>query len=438
MSTEKKPLGDKKFEMTRFDFSYDNHVGLLRKLPSQHYPFTKDQQENITNLFSIPLPNSVGTHQMDDQIKTIQFNGNKLDFDKIDSLSAGGQYAFTQHPISKRYAGFAQTRAFNLIDFDANRVREFCDGICRSLSEEIKEVWTIDPDKPVMMFWSFERGGYAQDKKYNQRHTLRTYDFSGSTEKLLDEIILEPTDDQGFNEFPYFYNDTLFILRHDELRALDRQFKPVEHPAVSLFNQFKAKHGYFDLSIIITHPEYPFAWIDEDRSKDRTYEANWIAYWGEQAEQKFHFLLPGKPTAVPRLSPDGEWLIYSSKMEKQLLYFAMPVVDDPPFHLGRPVLLGMDYSAGVGKHAIDAFTTRPLAFVVLGPNGIDRYELPPAPKTREEIDSWNDDPQPYIDAWLTKQGRNPTGKSPAGSAEPKNSGGSAPGGVWDKFKSWLF
>ena len=368
------------------DDQFENKT--LAYLAPKKYKLDSSQQKLLKGIFSVPQSNTVATFAPDDSVRLIKFNGNSVDFDKFGSLEYGGEFAYLRNS-GFDFTAFAQTRGINLLDFKTGEIKEFAGT--DSISEYIKEIWIADDEKRHILVLSKEVGGYALDKSLVGRDILRLIDFSGDEKKVLRQIVLPAEDKEGYIDFIELFGATIFAYRKDNVRAYDLNFKPKEHPFIQNYNQYKKQYGFESLRIITLHPDFPFMWANEMNMEEMVYEGNWVFYWGEK--EGFSLVLPGLPSSRVFLSPDNNWLVFSCMIDQSRM-IAIPISEKLPHYLGRPIMLGLNPEVDDMRMA---FTTDPVGVVLATDDIIYKWDLPPVP---EDIDAWNKDPQPFIDAWV--------------------------------------
>lgn len=372
------------------DFKNEVKNNIAAHLPSTEYKLDASQQKLLKGVFAVPYANTVATFAPDDSVRLIKFKGNSLDFDKFgSSLGYGGEFSYLRDTGSD-FTAFAQTRGINLLDFKTGEIVEFSGT--DSISEYIKKIWIADDEKRHLLVLSKEAGGYAQDKTLVGRDILRLIDFSGDEKKVLRQMVLPAEDKEGYIDFAELYGDTIFAYRKDNIRAYDLEFNEKHHPLVEQFYKHKQEYNYNAISYVSAHPDLPFAWIDEINYEDMMYEANWVAYWGEQSG--FDMFLSGMPSSRLFFSPDKKWLVCSGMIKRVARMIAVPISEKLPHYLGRPIMLGLNPEVDDMRMA---FTHDPVGVVLATDDIIYKWDLPPVP---DDIEAWNKDPQPFIDAWI--------------------------------------
>ncbi len=360
----------------------------LAHLVAKEYKLDSSQQKLLKGLFAVPQANAVATFAPDDSVRLIKFNGKSISFDKFGSLKYGGEFAYLRNSGSD-FTAFAQTRGINLLDFKTGEIKEYPGT--DSISEYIKEIWIADDKKRHLLILSKEVGGYAQDKGLVGRDILRLIDFSGDEKKVLRQMVLPAEDKEGYIDFVELFGDTIFAYRKDNIRAYDLEFNEKQSPLVEQFKKHKDKYGYHTIRIVAAHPNLPFAWIDEANDEKMLYEANWVMYWGDK--DGWDLMLNGLPSSRLYFSPDKKWLVFSCMLDQSRM-IAIPISEKLPHYLGRPILLGDNPEVDDMRMA---FTTDPVGVVLATDDIIYKWDLPPVP---EDIEAWNKDPQPFIDAWV--------------------------------------
>ena len=371
------------------DFKNEVKNNKAAYFPPKEYKLDSSQRKLLKGVFAVPQANTVATFAPDDSVRLIKFNGNSVDFDKFGSLEYGGEFAYLRNSGSD-FTAFAQTRGINLLDFKTGEIKEFSGT--DSISEYIKEIWIADDKKRYLLVLSKEVGGYALDKNLVGRDILRLIDFSSNEQKVLRQMVLPKKDKDGYVDFVELFGDTIFAYRKDNIRAYDLEFNQKQHPLVEQFYKHKDEYSYNAISYVSAHPQLPFSWIDEINYDEMVYEANWVAYWGEQSG--FDMFLSGLVSSRLFFSPDNKWLVFSGMIKRQSRMIAIPISEKLPHYLGRPILLGDNPEVDDMRMA---FTTDPVGVVLATDDIIYKWDLPPVP---EDIEAWNKDPQPFIDAWI--------------------------------------
>lgn len=358
-------------------------------MPPKEYKLDSSQQKLLKGIFAVPQANTIATFAPDDSVRLIKFSGNSVDFEKFGSLEYGGEFAYLRGTGSD-FTAFAQTRGINLLDFKTDEIKEFSGT--DSISEYIKKIWVLDDKKRQLLVQSKEVGGYARDKSLVGHDILRVIDFSGSEKKVLRQMVLPAEDKEGYIDFVELFGDTIFAYRKDNMRAYDLEFNEKQHPIVEQLYKHKKEFGYHSTAVLAVHPDYPLAWVGESDKEKRVYISNWVAYWGE--ESGFDMFLSGMPSSKLFFSPDNKWLVCSGMIKRVARMIAIPISEKLPHFLGRPILLGLNPEVDDMRMA---FTHDPVGVVLATDDIIYKWDLPPVP---DDIEAWNKDPQPFIDAWV--------------------------------------
>ncbi|THB70965.1 MAG: hypothetical protein D6B28_07910 [Gammaproteobacteria bacterium] len=371
------------------DFKNEVKNNAAAYFPPKEYRLDNTQQKLLKGIFAVPQANAVATFAPDDSVRLIKFSGNSVDFDKFGSLEYGGEFAYLRNSGSD-FTAFAQTRGINLLDFKTGEIKEFSGT--DSISEYIKKIWIADDKKRHLLVQSKEVGGYALDKGLVGRDILRLIDFSGEEKKVLRQMVLPAEDKEGYIDFVELFGSSIFAYRRDNMRVYDLEFKEKQHPVAEQLYKHKEQLGYHSTAVLAVHTDYPIAWVGESDKEKRVYISNWVAYWGENSG--FDMFLSGMPSSRLFFSPDGKWLVCSGMIKRQSRMIAIPISEKLPHYLGRPILLGDNPEVDDMRMA---FTHDPVGVVLATNDVIYKWDLPPVP---EDIEAWNKDPQPFIDAWI--------------------------------------
>jgi len=310
------------------------------------------------SLFTLPLPNSVGSTQMGNAITEISFPGKRINFDRHfrNSVKNMDVSEVFMPLVSKDVIGVGQPRRFTLYDFKKKIHRTFT--ITQDISETISKVVAADT---LQQLFLFEIGGHTGNSPspWDISSSLMLMDLSSETAKLVKEIPVE----RYF--LWYVVGDKNFLYRYktQQLRVVDMNLEPSHHPLAETINKIKSDVNFLRIT---AHPTMPFAILHGGKSDEV------IISWDNNRPKNVHYLLGKKITISKFLfSPDGKWLAFEVDGESAKQTYVMPVSEKYPNYLGSPIQIADDYFND-NKYA---WTTNPISFVGSSGRKIYRCDL---------------------------------------------------------------
>ncbi|MBN1577402.1 MAG: hypothetical protein JW913_12665 [Chitinispirillaceae bacterium] len=354
------------------------------------WPVMVGMKNDLTNIFSVPVDNAVGTNSINNAITLLRFNGDQIEYDEvrkdfINGVGCGDKY----YPgiFSDRWIGYTQTRGFLLFNL---KDKSFSDNIIIGPSYE----WITDA--------AFTGGGPLQFMfqvcRSDEKRFLRIFDFEENGKFHLHSELQAGPHKVGYIEPWAVQNKTVFIYNNDSIRitAYDMNFKPVQHPFCEVFNTIKS---FRRLDQLVLHPHLPIAVCVEITREGRGAYKAWLINWKHTDHEKRVIELLGQDISMFsewrelkglkcsgfQFSPDGKWLVFRDDSEMVLqsienpTFVAMPVDGARQMPLGRPKVLGRV----MREHAqptSTAWIAKPLSFVVSDGLVLYKWELEGLPR----------------------------------------------------------
>jgi hypothetical protein len=380
-------------------------------------PSTYCAGEEIRYVFAVPRDNMVGTNELDNAIKLLEFKSdNDLDQHVIKKNfleMVTGPFEFRFLPVwSDKEIAYSQSKGFIIADIQNKKVQihSISRGIYTGDIENIavldaeNRIFVVEIDKP-----------YAKVQGFKKH--LQIIRFENDTFIILAEYFAGIRT-LGYTEPWFVYQNKIFIYNDSttKIEVFDKEFKPSTHELAEAFNQ--SNKAFRCLKEIIVHPSLPFAIIvemgkDPDISGleslppdqkikaleplyDEISRTTLYLFQWELKDEKQRFLpllsVAGSiwKTYNPKnaydkfcFSPDGKWLVFrdGSMRGKDLnssinpTFVAVPISEKNPFYLGKPVKLGKVVREDATGPEGTAWTTRPTAFVMCDGMLIYRWNL---------------------------------------------------------------
>lgn len=378
-----------KKEINEMKGHYKLHYGRNPDL----WPIMVGLQNDMTDIFSVPVENAIGTNNFNNAITLLRFNKDEIEYDEVKRdfvKGVGIGDKFYPRMFNGPWIGYTQTRGFLLFNFkDKNGLRY---KLCSDGNEWYTDIKTFDENKLQFVFQRFET--YLPD---NIRH-LQLFEFhpDGSFSTLAEM-------QAGAHEIKYvepwaIQDRILFVYHNDSIKitAYNENFQPIQHPFCELFNSLE---DFKRLDKFVFHPKAPFAILTEIERKGRNKYWVYLASWeNEDPEKRFVELLgqeismfsewkdlKGLKCSDFQFSPDGRWLVFRDNSEMVLQSFAnptfvaMPVDNRHEMPIGKPMILGkvMRESA---RPSSTAWIKKPLSFVVSDGLVLYKWELDNLPR----------------------------------------------------------
>ncbi|MFP4572209.1 MAG: hypothetical protein ACLFNW_04485 [Desulfobacterales bacterium] len=315
---------------------YTFNTALMPKLEPTIY---STGETEIQGLFDFPADNAIATNELpgtnavtridfDEEKAKVKFKTVAKDFK---TYVGGGDTSYL--PIfSEDTIGYAQTRGFTLLDINTGKANYY--SIIVGFEYYIVGVRVVNAEKRIFLF------GIAMLKSEKPRILLRIMDLSDEKGRLISEKEVHS------QTLVYSLNGTLFLLKGNDIQAVDNNFNEIDHPFVKLFNQEKDR--FEDVVNLIIHPELPFA-VFNDREKQEV----WMASWQDD-EPVMKKLLSNCESSHFRFSYDGNWITFQNFLPKPGYFILMPVVPELPHFVGKPILMGEipEFPSGRGTEAM--------------------------------------------------------------------------------------
>jgi hypothetical protein len=362
-----------KKEINEMKAHYKLHYGRNPDL----WPVMIGLNSDMTDIFSVPVENAVGTNNFNNAITLLRFNKDEIEYDEVKRdfvKGVGIGDKFYPRMFNGPWIGYTQTRGFLLFDFKNKTGLVYMPKMTGD--EYYTDVKTFDENKLQFIFQKKE-AYWPEGIRYLQ---LLEFHPDGSFSTLAE--MQAGAHEIGYVEPWAIQNKTIFVYRNDSNRitAYNDKFEPVQHPLCDLFNSLKE---FKCLEQLIIHPFLPLAVFVEVPQEYRGDYRVYLACWeNKDPEKRFVELLgqeismfsewkdlKGLKCSHFEFSPDGRWLVFRDNSEMVLQSFAnptfmaMPVVSRREMPLGKPMILGkvMRESA---RPSSTAWIKKPLSFVV--------------------------------------------------------------------------
>ena len=357
--------------------------------------------EMIDNIFAVPVPNAVGTNDLDNAISVLHFKPEnqiertivKKDFMEM----VTGPFDFFFMPVlSNEEIAYAQSKGFLLVNVPHKKVDIY--SISHGIYDaDIGSVALLNKQTNTFVFEMLESAGE------DERKILKIIKFTHDTLNVIAEhkAGLKTVG----NTIPWFvYQNSIFLYEDNTTRLIvfNEKLEPTSHPIVDAFNA--NNKSFRCLQEIIVHPSFPFAIIiekgkwpekskldaadnlsDEERQKVRD------ALYDEEARLTLYLFRWTDPDPKKRLvplvssagsiwqsynpvdgykgftfSPDGKWLVFrdATQSSKNPVFVAVPIDESNPLYLGKPIKLGNAMREDAIGPTATAWSTNPTAFVM--------------------------------------------------------------------------
>lgn len=371
----------------------------------------------IRYIFAVPKHNMVGTNELDNAIKLLEFKENgkisekyvKKDF--MDMVT--GPFSFRFLPVwSDNEIAYSQSKGFLLINLQTRKVEmhTICPGMYGC---DIEKVAVLNAEDRTFVFETLYSNSDRDGNVWNDK-VLKVIRFQGETFSIISEK------GAGKKTFAYtepwfVYQKRIFIYNDSETRleAFNENLQPERHPIVEAFNQNKSI--FRRMQEFVVHPSLPFALIIERGKRppsDKVDKA--LAIQGDAGVKAidsiykdvhrltlylFRWTHPDPDKRlVPLLSaagslwgnynpennysdftfsPDGKWVVFRDKSfnYKNPVFVAVPIDENNPLYLGKPVKLGNASREDAIGPTGTAWTTNPTAFVMCDRAVLYRWNL---------------------------------------------------------------
>jgi hypothetical protein len=374
-------------------------------------PLTYCAGDEIRYVFAVPKNNMVGTNELDNAIKLLEFKSdNDLEQHVIKKNfleMVTGPFEFRFLPVwSDKEIAYSQSKGFIIVNIQDRTVEihTISPGI---YTGDIEKLAVLDASSRTFVL---EINPHAAGMG-NYEKILKVIRFNNGAFTILSEYfagIKTP----AYTPPWFVYQKNIFVYNDSttKLEVFDKEFKPVSHPLAEAFNQNSDK--FRQLFEIVIHPDLPiaiivetgknvdwkyleslpvevfekvspplleesarrvlylFQWEREDKNKRfvpliSPIGSNWKSYNPVNSYDNFCF------------SPDGKWVVFQdhSNDSKNPTFVAIPISDKNPLYLGKPVKLGKVIREDAIGPTGTAWTTNPTAFVMCDGMLIYRWNL---------------------------------------------------------------
>jgi hypothetical protein len=351
-------------------------------------PVMVGMKNDMTDIFSVPVENAVGTNCLNNAITFLRFDKDAIRYDEVsrdfeDGVGAGDK--FYPRMFAGPWIGYTQTRGFLLFSFETKKGVDYMP--VSSGDEYYTGVKTFDESKLQFVFQ--KKTAYWPD---GIRH-LQLLEFSSDGKFRMMAEMKAGAHKIGYVEPWAIQDKTIFVYNNDSIKIhpYDVTFRPVQHPFCDLFNSLK---GFRCLDQMTIHPTFPIAILVEMSRQSREGYRVWLACWkNTDPEKQFVELLRQNISAFSewadikelycsdfQFSPDGKWLVFRDESEDALqslqnpIFVAMPVDGAREMPLGKPKILGKVLREGATPTST-AWITKPLSFVVSDGLVLYKWEL---------------------------------------------------------------
>lgn len=345
------------------------HPGLYYELPE------KIQNLGLFQIFPIPIPNAIGTNALHNAISSITFKGRELKFDIIrkDFLKyvSGGDLHFLEQ-FSNSIIAYGQSRRFVVFDIHTGKFRTYV--ISPELNQGISKVALFDA---AHIEFLFEIREWDTDSPVSiANYILLLIDaqaelidkdtqviIPNEMHRVKSQYVLEKNVEDK-HKFWLVHDKNVFIYYNNIISAMDRHFKPIEHPLIQTFSIIKDKVG--DLQSITIHPTLPIAIVIDRNSKDTGDHQTWVITWKSESAHQAHLLYEKYSIDNVSFAPDGLWMTFS--IGDTMYVSAIDTKLEQ--YIGPPIKLGS--VKGIGKYA---WIHEPQAIVVTTGNELYKWDI---------------------------------------------------------------
>ena len=381
-------------------------------------PSTYCVGEEIRNIFAVPKDNMVGTNDLDNAIKLLEFksdeeiNQHVVKKDFMEEVT--GAYYFRFMPAwSEKEIAYAQSKGFIIANIPDKKVEIYTisPGI---YTGNIENVAILDPQKKLFVL------EVAPSAAEGFKKILKTINFADNSFTILTEHSAGIRT-LAYTEPWFVYQKKIFIYKDSttKLEVFDENFKPVSHPLADAFNRNRV--GFRCMLEIVIHPTLPFALVIEggkkptvaqlaaaralpepadEKAVDAIYEevnryTLYLLRWNELDEKNrivplisaagsiWNSYNPANSYSHFTFSPDGKWLVFRDgsmrgndvNSNDNPVFVAVPIDEKNPLLLGKPVKLGNAMREDASGPTGTAWTTNPTAFVMCDGVAIYRWNL---------------------------------------------------------------
>ncbi|HEX2959059.1 MAG TPA: hypothetical protein VHO70_19645 [Chitinispirillaceae bacterium] len=383
-------------------------------------PLTYCPGDEICYVFAVPRDNMVGTNELDNAIKLLEF---KNDSDLSQHLikknfleMVTGPFEFRFLPVwSDKEIAYSQSKGFIIADIQNKKVE--IHGISRGIyTGDIENIAVFDAQKRTFVI---EINPHAAGMG-NYEKILKVIRFENDTFTVLAEhfagiktLVYSP---------PWFvYQKKIFVYNDSttQLEAFDENFTKTAHPIATAFNNNQV--AFRCMKEIVIHPTLPCALIiekgklptkeklaaadalpdpEDEKARKIIYDevfrqTLYLFRWDEPDERKQLVPLlsvagsmwksynPVNEMSHLTLSPDGKWLVFcdgsmrGNDLNSSInpVFVAVSVNGKNPLCLGKPVKLGKVIREDATGPEGTAWTTNPTAFVMCDGMLIYRWNL---------------------------------------------------------------
>jgi hypothetical protein len=385
-------------------------------------PYAVPTKYSIEKIFPVPVKNAVGTIDIKNQITIINFKGDEEPhYDAVakNFLSeVNGDFDFDfSNVYSDDQIAYTQTRWAVIANLKKGKV--VTPVITMSLDNYSGGIACLDYSKNMFVVNKLipAHSGYSQ--------RLNIVKLEGDEFKLIGEVNAGLKNAGYFKKTPWIVQDKKLISFDDPAKKMechDAEMKEVTHPFVEIFN--RNNQNFRRLKDMVIHPTLPFGLIIEvgnevpqgelaklpvhslERSKLhdmyidlRKLHTLYLVRWDTNDTNKqyipiFSKILSLLPPIHPNsfeeygdltISPDGKWLVFSHKEEKEVehkfiggrddpFFIAVPIHEKYPLFFGEPVFLGRLGPKPVYE-TVATWATEPTALVAVNGRCICKWDL---------------------------------------------------------------
>ncbi len=398
-------------------------------------PLTYCAGDEIRYVFAVPRDNMVGTNELDNAIKLLEFKSDSDLYQHVIKKNflemVTGPFEFRFLPVwSDKEIAYSQSKGFIIVNIHDRKVE--IHSISRGIyTGDIENIAVFDAQKRTFVIeinpHAAGMGNYEKILKVirfeNDTFTVQAEHFAG-----IKTLAYTP---------PWFvYQKKIFVYNDSttQLEVFDENFIKATHPIATAFNNNQV--AFRCMKEIIIHPTLPMALIIEqgkwptdkdldkfkslkpmelDKATDPIYnearrQTLYLFRWDEPDEKKQLVPLlsvagsiwksynPVKEMSQLTFSPDGKWLVFrdgsmrGNDLNSSInpVFVAVPINEKNPLYLGKPVKLGKVIREDATGPEGTAWTTNPTAFIMCdgmliyrwnldkyGQQGATRVKMPP-------------------------------------------------------------
>jgi hypothetical protein len=329
-------------------------------------PIEFQLESEISNIFSVPFKNTVGTNDLNNAITLLELKDEKVNYiekqkDFVDIVSLGEMIYMPL--LSKKQIAYTLTRELIVCDIKKSQTNIFT--VSDNDDEVISDagIWNISKNQ---YFIDLDRTYFGNDGELINE---KLYKICEVDKHSLNKIAEMELGDKGvMGKCPWMIHDRkLIYYDQDKLNVLDSGLKPVSHPLVDLYEKENRRIGKIDQ--LYVHPKYSMGLLV---SENNGITNIWCADW--EIKPAKIVLLTDQLDKIKKayFSPAGDWLVLCNHTKKDKYeYFIMDINKKYFSYIGP--LLG--YLGETESPSSIAWIEKPLSFVVSQEEKLLKWEI---------------------------------------------------------------